>query len=83
MQHILTIIAVFDLLMIGIVAISAVLAAYEWLYLKINPRLPFCDIDPRCHVEFHLDKDGNGWIRDCLVIQASRSPSVRAETEST
>lgn len=83
MQHVLIIIAVFNLLMIGIVAISAALAAWEWLYLKINPSLPFCDIDPRCHVEFALDKDGNGWIRDRLVIPASRSPSVRAETEST
>ena len=41
---------------------------WNWIDKKLHPRYPFCDIDPRCHIAFAWDKDGNGWIGDHLVV---------------
>ena len=43
-------------------------AIFNWADKKLNPRYPYCDIDPRCHIEFAWDENGNGWIGNHLVV---------------
>lgn len=44
-------------------------AICEYIDKKLNPRYPYCDIDPLCHPAFAWDTEGNGWIGKCKVIE--------------
>jgi len=69
MQEVLYMIWILEVQLIGLFVLLWILGiVWEWVDNKWNPYLPFCDIDPRCHIAFVWDKDGNGWIGDHLVL---------------
>lgn len=69
MQDILNAVLIVEAGIIGLFVLLLVVGNIaEWVETKLNPRYPHCDIDPRCHVAFVWDKDGNGWIGEHLVV---------------
>lgn len=69
MQDVLNVILILEAQIIGLFLLLLIVGnILEWADKKMNPRYPYCDIDPRCHIAFAWDKDGNGWIGNHLVV---------------
>lgn len=52
-----------------LIVIYIIVSISVWNDRRLNPIYPFCNIDPLCHPNFVWNKDMNGWIGDCRVIQ--------------
>ena len=70
MQDVLNVILILEAELIGLFLLLLIIGnVWNWIDKKLHPSYPFCDIDPRCHIAFAWDKDGNGWIGDHLVVR--------------
>ena len=70
-SYFIYVIFVIDALVIAWIVFCALASAAIGLFNEIiNPVYPHCDIDPLCHPGFVWDKEGNGWIGNCMVKRA-------------
>lgn len=69
MQEVIYAILFVEAEIIGLfIALFVIVSIWDWVDKKLNPHYPYCDIDPRCHIAFTRDKDGNGWVGNHLVL---------------
>ena len=80
MQDVLNVILILEAQLIGLFLLLVIVGSIcEWVDKKLNPRYPYCDIDPRRHIAFAWDIEGRGWIGNHLVVSKLSAGERREE----